>query len=228
MCVCGGGISPEQASDIRSRRLPGGGDAGTASGRMTSQVTGKRDGKGDEQRSVHTQPEDRKGLVQAHCLDPGPWLRGSPVCRRTAVTSPCLLPSQPCPHHQFSHKMSGSHSSPCSPQRALETPPHPCTGAWPHCRLPGRPWLSAGQDPWGGKEPGSRGRKDHFSNANPRHSPQRAHVFYGHFTDVETEAQLKGALTLDRPSTALCASPELTQGTVAVTVIPFYRDPLEG
>lgn len=102
---CGGGIGPEQASDIRSRRLPGGGDAGTASGRMTSQVTGKRDGKADEQRSVHTQPEDRKGLVQAHCLDPGPWLRGSPVCRRTAVTSPpCLLPSQPCPHHQFSHK----------------------------------------------------------------------------------------------------------------------------
>lgn len=81
---------------------------------------------------------------------------------------------------------------------------------------------------WGGKEPGSRGRKDHFSNANPRHSPQRAHVFYGHFTDVETEAQLKGALTLDRPSTALCASPELTQGTVAVTVVPCLQRPPGG
>ena len=64
---------------------------------------------------------------------------------------------------------------------------------------------------------------------HPQHilSPCKGPCLCAHFTDGETEAQLRGTLTMDGPGAAQSALHVLSQGTFRVAVAPFYRIHLE-
>lgn len=75
-----------------------------------------------------------------------------------------------------------------------------------------------------GKEVGGGGGKDHFPNAVVQSSPQPCEDpgFCAHFTDVETEAQVRRTLAVDGAGTVLSALHVLAQGTLPQQLAPLY------